>query len=94
MKYRFVWDKIKNKKNISRRGISFDEAKTVFYDPDYMEDFDQEKDGEDRFLAIGFSNKNRILLVVHTYRTFGRTIRIISAWKVSKEQVAEYFKMR
>ena len=90
----FEWDKNKDQKNIKRRGISFEEAKSVFFDPDYIEDFDREKDGEDRYVAVGYSNKGRILLVVDTFRRFGRSVRIISAWKASREQVEIYTEAR
>jgi len=65
----FEWDERKAKQNIRKHGVSFEEAATVFgdqfsiaiYDPLHSED-------EDRFVILGMSNKNRLLVVVHTER--------------------------
>jgi uncharacterized DUF497 family protein len=45
-------------------------------------------DEEDRFVLIGNSSRNRLLVVVHTER--GEKIRIISARKATKEERKQY----
>ncbi len=74
----FEWDREKEKPNIRRHGVSFDEAVTVFYallsatfdDPDHSI-------GEHRLIPIGFSSHERLFVVSHTER--GNAIRIVSA---------------
>lgn len=84
---RFIWDKRKDLKNQEKHGVSFDEARTVFYDefarlihdPDHSE-------SEDRFILLGFSRQMRLLVVCHCYREDVDTIRIISARKATKSE--------
>ena len=87
----FGWDKRKNVANQKKHGISFEEAKTVFYDdaariihdPDHSE-------REDRFILYGLSYKLRLLVVVHTFREDDQMIRIISARKATKNEASKY----
>ena len=74
----FEWDRQKEKRNRRKHGVSFDEAVTVFYDPlsATFDDHDH-SDGEQRFITIGFSSCNRLLVVGHTER--GEALRIINA---------------
>jgi len=72
-------------------GVSFDEASTAFKDPLSLTIFDPlHSDEEDRFILIGTSFKNRLLVVVHTER--GDNIRIISARKAKKNERKNYEK--
>ena len=73
----FEWDEAKEKTNFRKHKITFTEGETVFYDPLSLTipDPDHSID-EDRFIDIGTSNKNRILVVVYTERE--DKIRIIS----------------
>ncbi len=65
----FEWDNEKNRKNQQKHSISFEEAKSVFYDDSAIQFWDEEhSDAEDRFLLLGRSSKMRILLIVHSYR--------------------------
>ncbi|MCB0113359.1 MAG: BrnT family toxin [Caldilineaceae bacterium] len=67
MELTFEWDARKAKTNWDKHGISFEEAKTVFNDPmllTYSDEF--HSDSEDRMISIGYSIRQRILLVVHT----------------------------
>jgi uncharacterized DUF497 family protein len=85
----FEWDPNKAKENIETHGISFDEASTAFgdtlslaiYDPLHSEE-------EDRFILIGNSHRNRLLVIVHTERA--ENIRIISARKATKKERKQY----
>ena len=55
---RFEWDKRKEKANVKKHGISFDEARTVFYDENAIQFFDPDhSDDEDRFILLGISFK-------------------------------------
>lgn len=74
----FEWDENKAKSNIMKHKISFDEAKTVFYDflsitiPDLNHSINEE-----RFITIGNSSMNKLLVVMHTDKN--DVIRIISS---------------
>ncbi len=74
----FEWDPEKAKLNWKQHGVSFDEATTVFFDPlsATFEDPDHSKD-EHRFLTVGVSCKNRLLIIAHTERN--DAVRIINA---------------
>lgn len=86
----FEWDASKAANNRRKHGVSFEEAETVFFDPNAIEFYDvAHSDEEDREIIIGFSNKLRLLLVVYTER-HGDTIRIISARKANATETREY----
>jgi len=76
----FEWDEEKAKRNLRKHKVSFPEAATVFGDPLSVTfpDPDHSVD-EDRFITMGISNRDRVLVVSHTDREDG--IRIISARK-------------
>ena len=87
---RFTWDPRKAKANVRAHGVSFDEASTVFKDPHGKIEFDTSRsDDEDRFVQLGRSHKDRLLLVIHCYR--GGVIRIISARKAQPADEIDYF---
>jgi len=75
---RFEWDPKKAKRNLVKHGVPFDEAATVFYDP-LAATFDDpvHSEGEQRYLTVGFSSQDRLLVVAHIEK--GETVRIISA---------------
>ena len=85
----FEWDEKKADQNIRKHSVSFEEAATVFSDPFSITIYDplHSKD-EDRFVILGMSNKNRLLVVIHTER--GDKIRIISARKAIKKERRQY----
>jgi len=83
----FEWDQTKNRSNQRKHGITFEEAKSVFYDDCAIQYFDEEhSDVEDRFLMVGRSQASRVLLVCHCEREGGQTIRIISARKATNSE--------
>lgn len=85
----FEWDAVKAQKNADSHGVTFEEAVTIFYDPLLLTFFDAEhSDNEDRFQSVGSSDRNRILLVIHTDR--GDTIRIISCRKATATERKTY----
>jgi len=75
---RFEWDPEKAKKNLRKHGVSFEEAVTVFYDP-LSATFDDPDHsvGEYRFITIGLSSRDRLIVVAHAER--GESLRIINA---------------
>ena len=83
----FNWDPAKAKRNQKSHGVSFEEAKSVFFD-DYARQFFDEShsEHEDRFLMLGVSNHSRILLVCHCELESNEVIRIISARKATAKE--------
>jgi hypothetical protein len=87
----FVWDEVKNKRNQRIHGISFEEAKSTFFDENARLAHDPDhSDSEDRFILLGLSSKLRFLLVCHCYRESEEQIRIISARKATREEARYY----
>ena len=65
----FEWDDRKEKANIKKHGVSFEEARTVFYDENGIQFFDPDHSGhEDRFVLLGLCFKPRILVVTVSER--------------------------
>ena len=88
---KFKWDEAKNKENQKKHGISFEEAKTVFYDDLAVEFFDApHSKEEERFLMLGLSTSLRILMISHCIRGVDNVIRIISARKATKKEKQYY----
>ncbi len=89
MSLQFEWDPIKARSNIAKHGVSFDEASTVFQDAmsivigDPLHSVDEE-----RFVLLGQSCRNRLLVVVHTER--GNRIRLISARPANRKERKYY----
>lgn len=88
---RCEWDPAKNRANIRKHGVSFEEAQTVFADVNarFMADPDHSAD-EDRFVLLGVSGNLRTLVVCHCYRQSGAVIRIFSARKATKHETGLY----
>jgi uncharacterized DUF497 family protein len=79
---KFERDRDKEKRNIKKHKISFDEAVTVFYDPLSATFHDPDHSTtEDRFITVGYSPQGRLFVVSHTES--GNAIRIISARPVT-----------
>lgn len=87
----FAWDEAKDRENQRKHGVSFEEAKTVFYDEHAMRFFDPDhSEEEERFLMLGMSLRLRILVVCHCDREDDSVIRIISARKATRDEQASY----
>ena len=84
---KFEWDDKKSIRNLAKHGVSFDEAKTVFDDPLYVDFYDPDHD-EKRYLIVGASNQGKLLIVSYTDRK--DKIRIISARKVTRSEREVY----
>ena len=83
----FEWGAAKAASNEKKHGVTFEEAKSVFYDDFAIQFFDdQNSDLEDRFLLLGHSNQPRILLICHCEQASGNLIRIISARKATAKE--------
>ena len=88
---RFEWDASKATVNLRKHRVSFEEAKSVFYDEFAVQFFDDEHSSdEDRFLLLGLSSGTRLLIVCHCERDDGVVIRIISARKATQRESAFY----
>ena len=87
----FEWDLEKAEINLKKHEVSFEEAKTVFYDPNALLIADPEhSEDEDRFIILGISNNSKVLIVCHCYRENDEVIRIISARKATTNEKKQY----
>ena len=91
MDIHFAWDEEKNRSNQKKHGISFEEAATVFYDDDALLKYDEAHSlDEERFVMLGMSKANRMLVVCHCCR-MGGVLRIISARKATRREERQYW---
>ena len=89
MPIRFEWDPRKERRNRQKHGVGFDEGSTVFADtlsitipdPDHSHD-------EERSVIMGFSHRQRLLVVVHTDEE--ETSRLISARRADPHERKKY----
>ena len=89
----FEWDSSKAAANLRKHHVSFEDAKSVFYDEFAIQFFDEEhSDEEERFLMLGMSSRARLLIVCHCEYEQGAVIRIISARKATRRESAFYRK--
>jgi uncharacterized protein len=89
----FEWDAPKAATNVRKHGVSFNEAATVFADPDALDGPDLKHSAqENRSLRLGRSLADRVLIVAYTTRGSGddEKIRIISARRASRKERAAY----
>ncbi len=85
----FQWDQEKAATNLVKHGVSFDEAKTVFDDPLYIDFYDPDHSNDEyRYIMIGMSLQNRLLLVAYTER--GDVIRLISTREATRTERKAY----
>lgn len=85
----FEWHREKAERNLRDHGVSFEEAKSVFLDrlsstigdPDHS-------DEEDRFITIGVSSRQRVLVVIHCDRR--GAVRIITARRADRAERRDY----
>jgi uncharacterized protein len=85
----FEWDEAKAATNLTKHGVAFDEAQTVFGDPLFVDFYDPEHSGDEpRYLIIGTSRQHRLLIVSYTERA--ETIRLISARELTSTEREAY----
>jgi len=86
----FTWDEEKNKINVKKHGVSFEQAAMVFNDEQKLEKYDiVHSIYEDRSIVIGQAEGN-VLFVVNT-EIDKETTRIISARKANKKERGIYY---
>ena len=92
---RFEWNKIKANVNARKHGVTFEEAMSVFDDENAVlfSDPDHSSD-EDRFLLLGMSLEDNLLVVCHCVRYEDEVIRIISARKATRNETNQYAEIR
>ncbi|MEW6250744.1 MAG: BrnT family toxin [Planctomycetota bacterium] len=85
----FEWDQKKAQQNLKKHGVRFEEAATVFGDPLSRTIHDPlHSVREERWVTMGRSFRNRLVVVVHTDR--GGRIRLISARKATRRERGAY----
>lgn len=88
---KFEWDNKKNEINKKKHNVSFEEAKTVFYDDDaVLFDDPDHSVSEERFLILGVTQTDKLCIVSHCYRDNDNVIRLISARKATRNEIKVY----
>ena len=91
----FEWDNSKAAANAKKHGVSFEEARTVFFDEFAIQYFDPDhSDEEDRFILLGLSHTLNTIVVCHCFREQETTVRIISARKANSSESEVYWDNR
>jgi uncharacterized DUF497 family protein len=85
----FEWDAVKNKINIKKHGIDFNDAKLIFDGLTLTVEDDRFDYSEKRYITFGLLIE-QVISVVHTESV--KKISIISARKATKNEQKEYFK--
>jgi len=87
---RFEWSDDKNRINIKKHGIDFNDVSEMF-NQEMLSTLDLREDyGEERWVSIGWLKS--LLGVVVYVEKYGDSIRIISARKATKYEVKRYEK--
>ena len=85
----FEWDEQKAAINLSKHEVSFDEAKTVFADPLFIDFNDPDHSSEEnRYIIVGASDSGRLLMVSYTERE--DAVRLISARELTAAERKAY----
>ena len=85
----YEWDPYKAQAKFRKHKIAFADAVSAFGD-DYAITIVEEHPDENRYILLGKDARNRILVVIYTYRD--ERIRIISARKATQTEISEYLK--
>jgi len=86
---KFDWNSKKAEINLKKHGISFEEVITVWNDYFFIDFFDEKHSVEEnRFLIVGESDQNRLLIV--SYTEIADIIRIISAREITSKERRDY----
>ena len=92
---KFEWDRDKEQINVMKHAVTFEQASYVFTDPFALNSYDVEhSDEEERWILLGKSLNETLLLVVHTFRDNEgmEFVRIISARKATDNEKKAYNK--
>ncbi|MBB1126235.1 BrnT family toxin [Thiospirillum jenense] len=85
----YEWDENKAAMNLSKHNVSFEEAKTVFDDPLYVDFYDPDHSCEEhRFILLGQSAQGRLLFISYMERS--HSIRLISAREATPSERRAY----
>jgi len=91
----FEWNSRKEKSNVKKHGVSFEDVKAAFYDETAIVFHDPDhSDEEDRFILLGLSVKAGVLVVCHCVRDDDLVVRIISARRANKREETNYWEYR
>lgn len=91
----FEWDRKKERINAKKHGVSFEDAKTAFYDETAIVFHDPDhSDNEERFILLGLSVKAGVLVVCHCVRENDTVIRIVSARRADKDEERDYWEIK
>ncbi|MBS4097757.1 MAG: BrnT family toxin [Sulfuricella sp.] len=85
---RVEFDPRKSASNLSKHGVSFEEAEVVFYDPLALTREDDDSMDEARFVTVGLGAMGRLLTTVWTMR--GEHVRLISAREATSNERRAY----
>jgi uncharacterized protein len=86
---KYVWDENKATANLSKHGVTFEEAKTVFNDSLFVDFYDPDHSyGEHRYILIGESHQGRLLFI--SYMERNDVIRLISAREATQLERKAY----
>lgn len=91
---RFEWDEAKNRENIIKHKVSFEEATSIFLNPVLEEPDIAHSENEDRYVAIGISAYYRELIVCYCVREKidnEKVIRLITARKANEDERRKYY---
>ena len=94
---KFEWDIHKEKSNIRKHGVTFEQASYVFADPFSLNRYDEEhSEDEERWVLLGQSLHQTLLIVIHTFRDENgqEIVRIISARKATEKEKKAYQRRR
>jgi uncharacterized DUF497 family protein len=85
----YVWDPKKNRRNLARHQIAFEDAIRIFEGPTLEKVDDRFAYGENRVYAIGIVNDLEVTVIYTEVSNNER--RIISAWKAERHEREAYW---
>jgi uncharacterized protein len=90
----FTWDPAKATANLSKHGVTFAQAATVFVDALALTVFDEEhSEFEERWFTLGMDSAGKLLAVAHTYTVTAPAtarVRIVSAREATRHERQQY----
>ena len=92
--YAFEWDPAKAAENLSKHGVAFEIAATVFRDPLMLTVYDRDHSEQDeRWASVGRAEDGKLLVVIHTFEETSEasaTVRVISAREATRRERQSY----
>jgi hypothetical protein len=82
------WDAAKNRRNIAKHGIDFEDAIEIFAGPVTERPDDRRMVGEQRWIAYGLM---QLVVIVVVYVDRGERRRIVSARRATKDEAEHYY---